>query len=278
VEERGERTWVCWSPLSVYTPEFKQSLIDRLDPYVKQLRTHGLLQDAYIYTFDERGEDFFPVIKEYFGMVKERYPEIKTLTTAHIAQDPKVMADLNVDWNCPLTAVYDFDRAEACRKAGQEVWAYICLGPRYPYANWLADFPLIESRVIWWQAFHQKMDGFLYWGVNIWGREHNDAPLDPSRFPFLDWSITSGGQYSWLHGDGVLLYPGREGPIGSIRLANIRDGLEDVEYLWLLGKCKGDLESAREACRPVTESLTTFTRDPGVLLSQREWVAREMTR
>jgi hypothetical protein len=46
VEEREDRTWVCWSPLEVYTPAFKQRLIERLDPVVEQLRRNGLIDRA----------------------------------------------------------------------------------------------------------------------------------------------------------------------------------------------------------------------------------------
>jgi hypothetical protein len=279
VEERGDRAWVCWSPESVYTPEFKRRLIERLDPAVAQLRREGLLGKAYIYTFDERGKEFFPIVREYFGMVKERYPEIRTLTTAYVPQDPAAMRELNVDWNCPVSSVYRFTDAERCRAAGLQVWSYICLGPRYPFANWLADDPLIEARLIWWQAFHQKLDGFLYWGLNIWDRHRNDRPIDPSAGPLLEWSITtgaSGTEWERLHGDGELLYAGPDGPIGSIRLANIRDGLEDYEYLWLLGQAEGSVEAARTACLPVTTGLTQFTREPAVLVAQREAIARRL--
>lgn len=278
VEPRTWGNWVCWSPLEVYTPQFKDSLIRRLDPYVAELKRRGLADKAYVYTFDERGEEFWPVMREYFGLIKQRYG-LPTLTTAYIPQDPQVMKDLNVDWNCPLTPVYDVAKADACRAAGLQVWAYICCGPGYPYANWLAEFPLIEARVIWWQAFHQKMDGFLYWGLNIWHRANNDYLIDPDRDgPRLRWGITTGGG-GWLdtlNGDGDLLYPGRDGPIGSIRLANIRDGLEDYEYLWLLGQVEADFEAARAACEPVTTSLTAFTRDPTVLAAHRDRVAQRI--
>jgi len=276
VEPRGNRTWVCWSPLEVYTPDFKTSLIKRLDPYIAELKARNLADKAYVYTFDERGQDFWPVMTEYFGLIKERYG-IPTLTTAYIPQDPEIVAGLNLDWNCPLTAKYDYEQAEACRAAGQQVWSYICLGPRHPYANWLADDPLVEARVIWWQAYHQQMDGFLYWGLNIWGRRNNDHIIDPEQAgPKLKWSITTGGTYDTLHGDGELLYPGKDGPFGCIRLDNIRDGIEDYEYLWLLAELEGDRERGREACLPVTSSLTDFTRDPGQVRAQREKVARRI--
>jgi hypothetical protein len=277
VEERGRRAWVCYSELGTYTPEFKQRLIDRLDPYVEALRREELLRKAYIYTFDERGREFYPVIREYFGLVKQRYPGVHTLTTAHVPQDPRVMQDLNVDWNCPLTSTYRLADADRCRAAGLQVWAYVCCGPRYPYANWMVDDPLIEARILWWQAFHQKLDGLLYWGVNIWDRSENVRPILPERGALLDWSIVSDlGDGTPLYGDGRLIYPGPNGPIGSIRLANIRDGLEDYEYLWLLAQKTGALETARTACLPVTESFTRFTREPLVLLGQREKIARRL--
>src|ERR1700730_2499984 len=105
----------------------------------------------------------------------------------------------------------------------------------------MAAAPLVEGGVPWWQIYQQKMDGFLFWGVNIWDRRGNNRPIDPAQGPLLEWSITNGRPkdeqvLQELHGDGQLVYPGKHGPIGSIRLANIRDGLEDYEYLWMLAK------------------------------------------
>jgi hypothetical protein len=37
-----------------------------------------------------------------------------------------------------------------------------------------------------------------------------------------------------MNGDGLLFYPGDNGPVVTIRMKNMRDGLEDYEYLWLL--------------------------------------------
>src|SRR5207244_1949052 len=141
------------------------------------------------------------------------------------------------------------------------------------YANFLADDPLIEARVLWWQAWQQKMDGMLYWGADIWERRGNKRPIDLSRGPLLDWGVTTGKSSDelWLqelHGDGLLLYPGKDGPIGSIRLANLRDGLEDYEYLWTLGK--------REAALPVATDLTHFTLDPALVYVQRDRITNEI--
>lgn len=272
---KGE--WNCFSPVSHYTPVFKQGLIEKLDPFVAELKKRRLAGKAYVYSFDERGGEYNPIIREYFGMIKERYG-LSTLTTAKIPLDPDAMRDLNVDWLCPLTSAYSFAEAERCRVAGKQVWSYVCLGPRYPYANFLADDPLMEARVIFWQAFQQKFDGFLYWGVNVWWHKNTEKAIDPSKGPKLDWSITTNGM-PFLHGDGVLIYPLADGrPAGSIRLANLRDGMEDYEYLRALGQARGEAWSARADCAPVTTSLTSFTRDPSVLLGARERIARELAR
>jgi len=274
--EPRKGAWNCFSPVSFYTPAFKQSLMEKLDPYVADLRKRGLADRAYLHGFDERPGVYFPVIREYFGMVKERYG-LPTLTTAKIPQDPKAMRDLNVDWLCPLSDVYSFEAAERCRAEGLQVWTYVCLGPRFPFANFLADDPLIEARVLLWQAFHQKLDGFLYWGVNVWWHLNTEKPIVPEKGLKLDWSITTRGM-PFLHGDGVLIYPLPDGPAGSIRLANLRDGLEDYEYLWALGKQRGDLWSARADCEAVTTALSAFTRDPAVIQATREKIARELKR
>jgi len=147
IKPRGDRPWSCWNPLEAYTPQLKQQIIGRMDPFVAELKARGLADRAYVYTFDERRAEFFPVIREYFGMVKDRYG-LPTLTTAKVPQDPETMRDLNVDWNCPVSVVYSFEDAERCREAGLQVWTYVCCGPRAPFANFLADDPLIEARVI----------------------------------------------------------------------------------------------------------------------------------
>ncbi|MCL2742907.1 MAG: DUF4091 domain-containing protein [Planctomycetaceae bacterium] len=276
VKERGDATWMCNSPLNVYTPEFKEKMLNRLKPHIEELRKHGLSKQAYIYTFDERKEDYADVMREYFGMVKEHFPEVKTFTTSYFVHTLEKMREMNVDWTCPVTSRYNFEEAERCRKDGRQVWSYICCGPNQPYANVMFRFPLIESRLLFWQSFHEKFDGLLYWGVNYWSQKGN-VPIDPKKGPYLDWSamLDIGGP---IYGDGHLLYAGIDGqPIGSIRLANLRDGLEDYEYLYQVReKHKGNWDKARELCREIVPSLTEFSRNPSDLYQQRREVVREL--
>ena len=87
---------------------------------------------------------------------------------------------------------------------------------------------------------------------------------------FSDWTFTR----EWAQGDGLLIYPGPDGPIASIRLANIRDGVEDYEYLHALA-AQTDFETAQAYCRTVANGLhdaNSFTHDAEYLRQQRSGI------
>ena len=273
-ERKAGELWVCFAPVDAYTPEFKKRFLERLDAYIPELEKRGLIDKAYIYGFDERGPDYIPIIRDLFAEIKRRYPRLHTCSTCWppAGTDP---SSLSIDWYVPLSASYDHKLAAQFRKKGGEMWWYVCLGPRYPYANWLLEHPLIEARLLWWQAFSYDVEGFLYWGLNIWERKNNDKPIPNDAGPRIDWSVTTGGDYNWLNGDGVLLYPGADGPIGSIRLENIRDGLEDIELLRQY-RDRFDPDSTRRIIERVTTDRVHYSREPVDLLSARLTVLKAL--
>lgn len=271
VAPRGSGAWRCNSPVEWYTPEHKAETLEKLAPLVEQLREAGFADQAYIYTFDESNPEYHAAMADFFGAVKERFPEVATFTTARVGTDLDLLERLHIDWTCPLTSQYRFDEAQRCRAAGKKVWSYICCGPVYPYANIMFRFPLIEARILGWQSFALRYDGLLYWGLNVWDQKGN-TPIDPNRTLFLDWGAEIFiGQP--IYGDGRLLYAGIDNrPIGSVRLAALRDGLEDYLYLRTLEKRLGPTQAA-ETIAPVFESATRFTRSPAVLSEARKRIA-----
>ena len=86
-----------------------------------------------------------------------------------------------------------------------------------------------------------------------------------------------------------MYYPGKDGPVGSIRLKITRDGIEDYEYLYLLGEkikeaknnnleSEGrDLinraESLLEIDNSIVESMADYTKDPSLIYQRREEIA-----
>lgn len=276
VEKRGKHAWRCNSPLDFYSPENREKLLEELRPYVAELRKLGVMDRAYVYTFDESRPEYHPIMTEFFGMIKENFPDLNTFTTAYIGADTQLLKKLNVDWSTPLTSVYDLEQAEICRKNGQKIWSYICCGPGEPYANIMLRFPLMEARILGWQSFEQKYDGLLYWGMNIWTDQDN-VPMNPEETLFWKWNTGwRFGGTTMIYGDGRLLYPNIDGtPIGSLRLANLRDGYEDYELLRSLNEKNPDL--ALEICRRVSASPLEFTHDPEELSVQRREVLKALS-
>lgn len=273
VAPRGDAPWQCNSPVEWYTPENRNATLDRLAPLVEKMRENGLLHQAYIYTFDESNPEFHPAMTDFFGAVKERFPEVATFTTARVGTDLALLEKLHIDWTCPPTSQYKLDEAQTCRAAGKQVWSYICCGPTYPYANIMFQFPLIEARILGWQSFALEYDGLLYWGLNVW--DQNNRPIDPNESIFLDWDAEIFIGQS-IYGDGRLMYAGIDGrPIGSIRLDALRDGLEDWLYLKALSAKIGQ-EQTKSEILPVFESATRFTRSPAALENEREKIAETL--
>jgi len=82
-----------------------------------------------------------------------------------------------------------------------------------------------------------------------------------------------------VYGDGSVLYPGSkvgiDGPVASIRLKLIREGLEDVEYLRMLEDREGR-DAVREVTSQVVQGLDAYSKDASQYGALREAVARRL--
>ena len=272
--------WVCYcSPEEVFNDRFYPAFKKRLEPYMKELRARGLARYARLYGFDERGKEYYKGLHVLCGKLKKDFPDLKVLTTGLMYNDissvwPKFLKGeakideyVVTDIYCPLTSCWNMDISDYLRSKGKLVYWYTCGGPRWPYANFANyDYPLIEGRIVLgFQTYSQRADGYLFWHVNFWNGPGN-APLDDKDVFFPHWQdrrqITSPG-------DGILLYPGRNEVYPSIRLAQLRDGVQDYEWLQLAERrCARAMVDA--VSRTVIRSLTDFTRDPAALRAARE--------
>lgn len=268
--------WVCYTPPeatenAVFYPSFKA----RLAPYVAELKKHGLEKFAYLYGFDERESEYYPGIDALWKKLKADFPDIPVMTTAMMYRDyaagkTNLPCLVTTDWYCPLTDVYKTDISNTMRKMGKKVWWYVCCGPTYPYANFASlEYPIIEGRLLGWMTHLYRSDGLLYWHVNFW----NGPCIDESDTFLSTWNT-----YSDLHmpGDGVLLYPGKDHILPSIRLAQIRDAVEDYEWLQIAAS-KAGMDSVDAVSRTLIRSLTDFTRDSVQLMEKRSRLAEIIT-
>ena len=286
------------------TPEFARLFEDYLGQIEAHLAQRGWLPKAFIYWFDEPAPKDFEFVVEGMKRLKEAAPGIKRMLT--VEPEPPLLG--NVDIWCGLTPKWTPKLVSERRQAGEEVWWYICCSPHAPYITEFIDHPGTELRLWPWQSWQYGVQGILIWATTYWT---SPAAFPPPKLqdPWTDpMSYTSGygekpGQIGyWGNGDGRFLYPPRhapaagalaclDGPVNSLRWENLRDGMEDYEYFWLLEQAMqrelvwhGDTKLYRQAREllkmptDVSQDLTHFTTDPRVMLAYRDRVARMIER
>jgi len=234
----------------------------------RALRVQGLLDEAYVYAYDEPkvGD---PKVARVMGAIHAADPGLRNLlvlqTTPNPARQAEWLRDVNI--LCIRIASYDPELAAQFTRLGKEVWMYVS-SPSHPFPALVIDYPAMAHRILPWMCWKYHATGLLYWCVNFW---KGDPWKDPANFT------------SDQNGNGSLYYPTAEGPVPSLRMEVLRDGMEDYEYLYRLheltdqAKAQGGVDPAliTEAERllgvdaSLVESLRSYANDPGVLLAQR---------
>ena len=71
-----------------------------------------------------------------------------------------------------------------------------------------------------WLFYRFQQQGFLHWGYNYLYRRQTQQLIDP----FL--TNDGDGWPGWMHGDPFVVYPGKDGPLDSIRWEVFAESLE----------------------------------------------------
>jgi hypothetical protein len=230
----------------LFTPEWTELYKRLMAPIVEHLKQKGWLKFAYCYWIDEpHTPEQYDLTKRGMVALKEALPGVRRLLTNYVEKFPSPTFYGYVDLWVPILNQFDEQRAKERQALGEEVWWYVCTGPKAPYPNNFIDHPAITHRIRYWMAAKWNLDGDLYWSMTYWRGKGWRL-----RNPYEDGqSETPEGGY-WGNGDGRLLYPPVRQPlpedaepviappIPSIRLALIAEGIEDYCYFWLLRKLR----------------------------------------
>ena len=160
--------------------------------------------------------------------------------------------DAAVDIWCSGPKGFKLDQVASERARGREYWFYN--GGRPAGGAITIDAPATDARVTIWAAFKHDVRVYFYWHSVHW-RHNSQKPSDRDQNVWAE-TITfdnrrqekrSPDDQGYIHGDGVLMYPGEErlhpdqdrglpGPVATVQLANFRRGLQDHQYLTLARK------------------------------------------
>jgi len=248
---------------------------------VESLRKRNLLSKGYFYPIDEPvNADAYKRLKEVCDKIHSVDPKLRIVIPYF--RDPDYdtggktiheLADGFVNIWCPNIQYFNGnkERLYAKLKKGEEFWWYVCCGPGEPYPNYFLSMDGPSHRVLPWIAWKYRCQGLLYWCTTWWA-----GTADPWEDMATVKDINKD-----LYGDGSLLYPGKkvgvDGPVSSIRLELLREGLEDYEYIVLLEKKLGRAGAEAFVSKLVT-SPDKFSHDVSKWASVRQAIGDELSR
>lgn len=242
-----------------------------------RVRSTGAWDKGFFYVVDEPvAEDRYKPLTESCDYLHGIYHDVNIVSPYFCAPSftKKSVYELLTGYIniwCFNTGFFDAAALDARRKAGDKIWNYVCCGPGRPYANFFVEYTPLEHRMLFWQNYLYQVSGLLYWCTTYW---HSASTTDPWVDIATIKDINPG-----LYGDGSLLYPGSkvgiDGPVSSIRLEVIRDGLDDYKYLWLLEHKSGRSDVAAHVGRLV-RSWTEYCHEPAEFDSVRDEIARRI--
>lgn len=205
-------------------------------------------------------------------------PHLRQLVSEQVEPDIYNYPGAKIDIWMPTISNYEPVKShERQKNQGEEVWWYYLYGDDPPLPNpILMSHPGIEARLTPWLAWAERVDGLLHYSASDWSPNPWDTPnltgKDNGDAFFFYPPRRDGGNLDYCGQNGYRLVP-------SIRWENLRDGMEDYEYLWLLAgsdpqaPAVGVTNAADAYVAQIVQSRTLFSRVPTDLAATRAAIA-----
>ena len=196
-----------------------------------------------------------PIKAEVVGAMRK----VRNTITTHYNEEYAEYIDT---W-CPMYHMYDGELIHNY-DTQEERWWYGCISPRAPYPTYHTEDTLLSARAVSWMQAEYGIVGNLYWGYDLYAN-YNGTSYEEIE----DYYGGDAKRFDQVNGDGYLFYPGKkygiDGPVGSLRLEAIRDGLEEYELLYAMMNKYEEISDKVSAVAPeqaftsdkVVKSMTT---------------------
>ena len=255
----------------LFSSHFNARLIDYVEKVSAHLQEKGYLDRSFIQFIDEPyTEAQYQFVRDISDVVRQATIYPKQLVPEQPAPEHEAWGSLHdyVDIFVTAIAILKKTTEDIVRAGGQDriEWVYTNAAVS-PYPSVAIDRQGIGTRLFVWLAYQDNFTGIFYSSVSDW------STVNPWEDP-----LTFG--HGMGNGCNCLIYPGTyceeftgqdniDGPISSIRLEQTRDGLEDSQMLYMLGK-GAPVEKTKELYTTWEE----FTNDPDELLRVRHELAQ----
>jgi len=227
---------------------------------VAHLKAKGWLGDYLQHLADEPIAKNIASYRAMAALSRKYAPELRIIEACHTKD---LVGSIDV-WVPQLNFLHqDYAHYQARQQAGEEVWFYTCVYPQGEYANRFLEQPLLKTRLLHWINYRYGVTGYLHWGYNQWTAES----------PFTHTTRPHPGPPYLPAGDPWIVYPGKDGPLDSIRFEAMRDGIADYALLQALER--KDAAQARELAARLVLNFDRYNTDVAAFrLARRELLSR----
>ena len=245
--------------------------------YTQWLKRHGWLEAAmWEYVDEPNDESRRKQLRMLHTGMRKIAPGMK-LFSFGVAPDSPGLAGY-VDLYGPPLYHFSAHRKEylEAQKKCARFWIYSCQaghgndGVSQHCPDSAVTDPALERRIYPWFCFHWDIDGFLIFAFNTWDtwKEGTKLTADPAqRWPLNGDKNVSETEYQFI-------YPSPDGrPVASMRLENLRDGMEDYEYLWRLREEVRRLKKSGGSPALIRQAEAQLQLEPKILVHAQQFTA-----
>lgn len=203
------------------SPEYRAFLDACIPALTAFLKDKGVYENTFFHVSDEPNyEKHLEIYKTQRKMVAHLIPEEKLIEAC---SHPEFLEDGII--KKPVAITDSIDRF--FQKGFTDIWAYTCCLPHdRNFSNRFIAMPSGRNRIIGFQLYAYDIGGFLHWGYNFYYSRLSKRPLNP----FCE---TDAGE-AFPSGDPFSVYPGKDGPLESLRSVVFYEGLQDIRACKLL--------------------------------------------
>ncbi len=263
--ENGEKKLLFGFDTPAADPRYREFLSAFLPALAGFLEEKGLKDRCYFHVSDEPHLDHLAAYSAAAEMVRAYLPGNYKMMDA--LSDFDFYASGAVQVPVPSN-----DHLEPFLAAElSERWTYYCCAQGIGVSNRFIAMPSYRNRVLGLQLYKYRFDGFLHWGYNYWQDLNSARPIDPFAVTDVEGYFPSG--------DAFLVYPGEDGPLLSIRMLVLMEGLQDMRALQLL-EARAGRQKAMELLNSYDPDLsfTSYPRSAEKLLALREAINAELAK
>ena len=206
--------------------------------FIDEPRGNGIMEMAYNVSMQ-----FYTTKNEFADRISVMAKDVPEDLKADMVQDIRDLANIVTEYYdeklasagvtfCPLFQYYNSESLRDDYEGLGDRWWYGCVQPKAPYPTYHIDDTWLSARVLSWMQAEYNVVGNLYWATDLYSR------YDPSKgyLSIDEYYEGLATRLNGANGEGFLFYPGKKygvtGPLGSMRLEAIRDGMEEYEILY----------------------------------------------